>query len=63
MVIDDIATVDFNYLITEPYEGQHNIELTYFQTWNPENESATHLVLDQDFTLHPITIITSYEIY
>ena len=63
LVVDDIGTVDFNYLITEPYEGQHTIELTYFQDWNPTVESAPQEILSMDFTLPVLTLEISYEIY
>ena len=63
MVIDDIGTADFNYLITEPYEGLHTLDLTYFQTWNPSNESATHEILSRNFTLTQLTLTVTYEIF
>ena len=63
MVIDDIGTVDFNYLITEPYEGVHTLNLTYFQDWNPTVESASQEILSMDFTLPQLVLTVSYEIY
>ncbi len=62
-VIDNINTVDFDYLIQEPYEGVHTLELTYYETWNPTNESAPIEILSRNFTLRQLSLTITYEIF
>ena len=62
LVVDNIAVVDFEYLVPADYTGPHKLDLTYFQTWNTEVESTKHEVLSRNFTLPVLTIVTSYEI-
>jgi hypothetical protein len=62
LVIDNIGTVDFDYLVDKTYTGKHKLDLTYFQTWNTDAESTKHEIFNRNFTLPVLTIITSYEI-
>ena len=63
LVIDNIGAVDFDYLIQEPYEGTHTLDLRYFQPWNPTKESAPYEILSKNFTLPSLTLAVTYEIY
>ena len=62
-VIENINTVDFDYLIQEPYTGVHKLELTYYETWNPTNESHRIEILNRNFTLKTLALEITYEIF
>jgi len=49
--IDDIGEMDFSYITPTEYDGVHTLTMTYFQEFNPMNESAPQTVFTQNFTL------------
>ena len=55
LVVDNIGEMDFQYLTPEGYTGSHALTMTYFQTFDPTEESTPQVVHTQDFTLPDLT--------
>jgi hypothetical protein len=58
LAIDDIGTMDFQYLTPNGYTGEHTLSMTYFQTFDPSNEAAPQIIYERDFTLPTLTYTT-----
>jgi len=49
--LDNIGEMDFRYLTDEGYTGIHTLSMTYFQTFDPTEESSPQTFYTKDFTM------------
>ena len=61
-VLDNIGTFDFSYLVPTEYDGVHTLSMTYFQSFNPSEESAQKTIYTKDFTLPTLDYTVGVEI-
>ncbi len=51
LVVDNIGELDFQYLTEDGYTGIHTLTMSYFQTFDPTEESSPQTVYTKDFTM------------
>ena len=62
LAVNDIGAMDFQYLTPSGYTGSHTLTMSYFQDFDPTEESALQVIHTQDFTLPDLTYIANAEI-
>ncbi len=63
LAIDNVGAVDFQYLPEMPYEGNHTLELSYFDEELPGLESNRMEILSRNFTLRKLTLEVSCDVF
>ena len=63
LVVDNIGTLDFEYLIEEPYVGEHALAITYFREVLPDVESAPQEFFRENFTLPTLNLVVTVETF
>jgi hypothetical protein len=63
MVIDNIGTLDFEYLVSDPYVGEHVLSVAYFKETVPSNESAHQVFFTENFTLPTLSLLVTAETF
>ena len=62
-VIDNIGTLDFEYLTPDPYAGEHALAVTYFRESIPAVESTPQEFYRENFTLPTLSLIVTAEVF
>jgi hypothetical protein len=63
LVVDNIGTLDFEYLTPAPYIGEHVLSITYFKENIPSNESEPQVFFTENFTLPTLSLAISIETF
>lgn len=63
LVIPNINTVDFDYLIQPGYSGDHELALTYHREDLPDLESERIVFYSGNFTLPALTLDVTAEVF
>jgi len=63
LVVDDIGTLDFEYLVADDYADEHTLAVTYFKETIPSIESEKQVFFKENFTLPTLSLIVTAEIF
>jgi len=63
LVVDDIGSLDFDYLVDDGYLGEHTLAVTYFKKTIPSVESAKQVFFSENFTLPTLSLIITAETF
>jgi hypothetical protein len=63
LVIDNIGTLDFEYLVGDPYVGEHALAITYFREVLPDIESDPQEFYRENFTLPILELTVTAEVF
>jgi len=62
LVIHGISSLHFDYLIDDPYVGEHTLALSYYRDGMPEVESAQEVFYTGNFTLPALNLTFQVEL-
>jgi len=63
LVVDDIGTIDFEYLVPDDYAGEHALAITYFKETIPSVESAKQEFFRENSTLPTLDLVVTAETF
>ncbi len=63
LVVDNIGTLDFDYLVADDYSGEHALALTYYKEVIPSVESVKQEFFRENFTLPTLSLLITVETF
>ena len=63
LVVDNIGTLDFEYLVPPDYAGEHVLSIAYYRETIPSIESVKQEFYRENFTLPTLTLTVTAEVF